>query len=340
MNREFESFVLDPQVVRALQQSKENRRKGNLHAAVKMSADILLLSGASALIIFSDHVIYRVAGAMLFGLLQISWLESMHWSVHNTLFTSKKVNKWCGHFSGFMCLRPFLYFRANHLGHHRFLGDANKDPERIEGDKSVEKSMGGRISWLLLTTTRRSMDGAIRILKVAFAASEKHRLAVMPFVSRPVYRKLVTECRILIVGYSCLAIGFSLLSSPAVLLYWPIALWMHILCVLFFATPEHAALYDESAADRISRGDGDENIAAEESSSKYVRYVSAQMAMTRMFTTNFIVRYLRWNENYHSIHHAYPNARYTELPAIARAIGKEFPNRYTSYAGFHLFGDK
>jgi fatty acid desaturase len=57
---------------------------------------------------------------------------------------------------------------------------------------------------------------------------------------------------------------------------------------------------------------------------------------TRSMTSNFLLRYILWNANYHAEHHAYPSVPSHNLPRLHLLVGDRFKFREQSYVLFHL----
>jgi fatty acid desaturase len=57
---------------------------------------------------------------------------------------------------------------------------------------------------------------------------------------------------------------------------------------------------------------------------------------TRSTSSNFLLRYILWNSNYHAEHHAYPSIPSHNLHRLHLLIGDHFKFREQSYVLFHL----
>lgn len=60
------------------------------------------------------------------------------------------------------------------------------------------------------------------------------------------------------------------------------------------------------------------------------------LSNTRTVSSNFLVRYVCWNDNYHAEHHLYPSIPSYNLPRVHALIGHHFKYRESSYLLFNL----
>jgi len=198
---------------------------------------------------------------------------------HGTVFRTRRLNEWVGRLFGFVLFYPRTFDQVQHMAHHRYTQDWARDGE-LARDRYT---LGSYLLWMSGITywyTRWR-----RILR--FSAG----IVTEPYL--PAYRhgELIREARLHLAGYALIA-GASVLWQS----WGAVLLWLAPMCLLKFThqlqnTIEHLGL---PHADDI-------------------------LGNTRSTRTNAGLRWLAWQMQYHTAHHAFPGVpfhRLAELHAV------------------------
>ncbi|WP_439814290.1 fatty acid desaturase [Zavarzinia sp. CC-PAN008] len=217
---------------------------------------------------------------------------------HWTAFRTKALNEWFGRLIGFIVLYPRDFDQIQHFAHHRHTQDWERDGELAR----PRYTLGSYLWWVLGPGYWYSRIS--RIVRFTFG------IVVEPYVPQERHADVIREARAMMLGYAAIAVASIALQSWAAVTFWlaPMLLtkWVHQLQ----NTIEHVGL---SHAPSITDN-------------------------TRSTRTNAVMRWLCWNMQYHTAHHAFPGVPFHALPRLHDAIftskGRE-PNTMT-YIGFQV----
>jgi fatty acid desaturase len=217
---------------------------------------------------------------LLHGTLLNYLYAGQHELSHGTVFRTRWLNEWVGRLLGFVLFYPRTFDQVQHMAHHRYTQDWMRDGE-LARDPYTLKSYLLWMSGLTYWYTRWR-----RIVRFSLG------IVTEPYL--PAYRRaeLVREARMHLAGYALIA-GVSLLArSPAALI-----LWLAPMCAMKFThqlqnTIEHLGLAH------------DDNI----------------LANTRSTRTNALVRWMAWQMQYHTAHHAFPGVPFHRLHELNKIM--------------------
>jgi fatty acid desaturase len=215
---------------------------------------------------------------------------------HGTVFRTKWLNEWVGRFFGFVLFYPRTFDQVQHMAHHRYTQDWARDGELARDPYNLSSY----IMWMSGTTywyTRWR-----RIVRFSLG------IVTEPYL--PAYRKpeLVREARVMLALYALIAVVSVLGHSWAAVI-----LWLAPMCVMKFThqlqnTIEHLGLPH------------DDDI----------------LGNTRSTRTNAFLRWLAWQMQYHTAHHAFPAVPFHQLRELHKVVftdrGIEAPTM--TYWGF------
>ena len=217
---------------------------------------------------------------------------ALHETAHKTAFRSKALNYALGHFSSFVILLPYEYYRAYHWDHHRFTQDLEKDPEL-----SVP-----------LPTTRLGLAWfwtGIPTWKSRVKMLYRHSLGRVraPWVSERQRPVIVKEARWYVLGYALILAASIATQSLAAVWLWlvPVAVGQWFLRPYLLA--EHTAC--PHSPDMLEN--------------------------TRTTYTNAFIRFYAWNMPYHTEHHAYPAVPFHALPKLNKVLADHIVNTEPGY---------
>jgi fatty acid desaturase len=233
---------------------------------------------------------------MLHGTLLNFLYAGQHELSHGTVFRTRWLNEWVGRLFGFVLFYPRTFDQVQHMAHHRYTQDWRRDGELARGRYDL-KSYLLWMSGITYWYTRWR-----RILR--FSAG----VVTEPYLPAYRHRELIREARWHLLGYAGIAAA-SVLAHSAVTLI----LWLAPLCAMKFThqlqnTIEHLGLPH------------DDDI----------------LANTRSTRTNAVLRWMAWQMQYHTAHHAFPAVPFHRLRELNRIMftdrGTEPPTM--SYWGF------
>jgi fatty acid desaturase len=217
---------------------------------------------------------------------------------HGTVFRTRRLNEWLGRLFGFVLFYPRTFDQVQHMAHHRYTQDWSRDGELAR----ARYTLCTYLLWMSGITywyTRWR-----RILR--FSAG----LVTEPYL--PAYRhtELIRESRLHLVGYAAI-VGASVFWQS----WAAMTLWLAPMCLLKFThqlqnTIEHLGL---PHADDI-------------------------LGNTRSTRTNAGLRWLAWQMQYHTAHHAFPGVPFHRLRELHAEL---FTRRGTApptmtYWGFQI----
>jgi fatty acid desaturase len=217
---------------------------------------------------------------------------------HWTVFRTQRLNEIFGRLFGFVLLFPRDFDQVQHFAHHRFTQNWQRDGELAR----PRYTLRSYLLWVLGPTywyTRLR-----RIVRFAFG------VVTEPYI--PASRKptMVREARWHLAGYALIAAASVIARSSLALEIW--------LLPMLLLKPVHQL---QNTIEHLG-----------------LPHIDTITLNTRSTRTNAVMRWLGWNMQYHTAHHAFPGVPCYYLPALHREI---FTNRNStpptmSYLGFQL----
>jgi len=217
---------------------------------------------------------------------------------HWTVFRTGWPNEWLGRLFGFVLFYPRTFDQVQHMAHHRFTQDWARDGE-LARDRYT---LGSYLLWMSGVTywyTRWR-----RILRFAFGSVTE------PYLPAKRHAELIREARLHLAGYAMI-VGVSLMAHSGAAVF----LWLAPMLVMKWVhqlqnTMEHLGLPHE------------DNV----------------LVNTRSTRTNAVMRWLGWQMQYHTAHHAFPGVPFHRLRELNAAIfterGAQPPSM--TYIGFQI----
>jgi fatty acid desaturase len=217
---------------------------------------------------------------------------------HWTVFRTGWPNEWLGRLFGFVLFYPRTFDQVQHMAHHRFTQDWARDGE-LARDRYT---LGSYLLWMSGVTywyTRWR-----RILRFGLG------IVTEPYLPAQRQAELIREARLHLAGYAMI-VGVSLMAHSGAAVY----LWLAPMLVMKWVhqlqnTMEHLGLPHE------------DNV----------------LVNTRSTRTNAVMRWLGWQMQYHTAHHAFPGVPFHRLRELNAAIfterGAQPPSM--TYIGFQI----
>jgi fatty acid desaturase len=223
---------------------------------------------------------------------------AQHELSHGTPFKTKWINVWLGRVVGFVQLYPRDFDQIQHFAHHQYTGNWERDGELIREPYTLTSYL----MWLLGPSYWWTRVTRL----VRFGTGVVHE----PYVRPDQEALVVREARIHLALYAVIAAG-SVASGSWIV----VQLWLAPMLVMKIAhqlqnTIEHLGL---THSDNI-------------------------LENTRSSQTNRLMRWVCWNMQYHTAHHAFPSVPFHRLRDLNRALteGVGRPPHSMGYLDFQI----
>jgi fatty acid desaturase len=242
---------------------------------------------------FSLGTWWAVPLTALLGYFLAFLFTALHETAHKTAFRSKWMNYALGHFSSFVILLPYEYYRAYHWDHHRYTQDLARDPELAVPLPTTR--LGLAWFWTGIPTWKSRVKMLYR-----HALLGQVRAPWVPERQRPT---IVKEARWYVAGYAAVLAGSVATGSLAAVWLWlvPVAVGQWFLRPYLLA--EHTAC----------------------------AHSSDMLENTRTTYTNAFIRFFAWNMPFHAEHHAYPAVPFHALPTLNTVLAAHIVNTEPGY---------
>jgi fatty acid desaturase len=255
--------------------------------------------GASGwLLWFTRGTAWVIPAFMIHGVLLNFLYAGQHELSHWTVFRTAWLNEWLGRAFGFVLFYPRSFDQIQHIAHHRFTQDWARD-----GELARERySLTSYLLWVSGLTYWYTRWRRI----VRFSAG----VVTEPYLPISRRAELVREARMHLAGYALLALCSAAAHSWAAIYFW-LAPMLAMKCVHQLQnTIEHLGLPHDA------------NI----------------LNNTRSTRTNALMRWLGWQMQYHTAHHAFPGVPFHRLRRLHGIIFTEegLSAPMMTYLGFQL----
>ena len=268
----------------------------DLRGALKVASHLGAIAVTGTALWLTWGTAWMVVPFVVHGVLLNFLYAGQHELSHWTVFRTRAANEWVGRLFGFVLFYPRDFDLLQHTAHHRHTQDWDRDGE-LARDRYTFASY---LLWMLGPTYWYT-----RWRRIArFAAG----VVTEPYIQAARRPDLVREARWHVAGYAAIA-GVSVATgSWAAVTLWLAPMLATKVVHQLQNTIEHLGLPHGS------------NI----------------LENTRSTRTNAALRWLAWNMQYHTAHHAFPGVPFHRLPALHDAIfterGAEPPTM--TYFGF------
>jgi fatty acid desaturase len=270
--------------------------------ALRSTGHLALAWGAYAALAWfaatSDVLPLKVVAWWLMAWLLLGNAAVVHEALHGHLFRSRAANRVVGSVAGLTMMLPFAVYKAFHLGHHQHTVDG-EDPEGIPPE------LPSRLAYPLVL-----IGGPIWLVQVLWDGA----LAVTG--RGPWWVRNENQRREITAGMALWAAGVvgviaALVIAPGLVVDVWLAPWLLVLTVLFplALMPEH---YGGTPGGGV-------------------------FDTTRTVVSNPFVRWLIWNNNFHTAHHLAPGVVHQNLPRAHELIEQDMTPFWLrrSYLGTH-----
>jgi fatty acid desaturase len=252
----------------------------NWAGVVQVASHLGAVGVTGSLLWISWGTWWAVPVFMAHGTLVNFLYAGQHELSHSTVFRAKWPNEWLGRVFGFVLFYPRTFDQVQHMAHHRYTQDWTRDGELARDPYTL----GSYLLWMSGLSYWHTRWR--RILR--FSAG----VVTEPYLPQFRHAELVREARVHLAGYALIA-ALSLLARS----WAAVILWLAPMCVMKFThqlqnTIEHLGLPHE---DDI-------------------------LTNTRSTRTNALVRWLAWQMQYHTAHHAFPAVPFHRLRELNQIL--------------------
>jgi len=270
----------------------------DVKGAAQALSHVGAIGGTGFLLWITRGTVWAIPVFMAHGVLINFLYAGQHELCHWTVFRTAWLNEWLGRVFGFVLFYPRTFDQIQHIAHHRFTQDWSRDGE-LARERYTRTSFLLWMSGLTYWYTRWR-----RILR--FSAG----VVTEPYLPAARHAELVREARAHLAGYALIALVSMGARSWAAVLLW-LAPMLAMKCVHQMQnTIEHLGLTHEA------------NV----------------LNNTRSTRTNALMRWLGWQMQYHTAHHAFPGVPFHRLRRLHDAIftkrGAAPPSM--TYLGFQI----
>jgi fatty acid desaturase len=227
--------------------------------------------------------VWVVPAFLAHGVLLNCLYAGQHEMSHWTVFRTRKLNEVFGRLFGFVLFYPRTFDQIQHAAHHRHTQEWARD-----GELGRERyTLGSYLMWLLGPSYWWS-----RWTRIARLASGR---VIEPYIPAARHAEVIREARWHVLGYAAIAAASLAAGSWAAVLYWLAPMLVTKAAHQLQNTIEHLGL----------------------------PHGPDVLANTRSTTTNAVMRWLCWNMQYHTAHHAFPGVPFHRLPALHASLFTE-----------------
>ena len=217
---------------------------------------------------------------MIHGTLINFLYAGQHELSHWTVFRTKKLNEIFGRLFGFILFYPRDFDQIQHFAHHRYTQDWEKDGE-LARDRYT---LASYLLWVLGPTYWYTRIR--RILRFSLG------IVTEPYIPADRKADVIREARWHVAGYVAIAALSVATGSWAAVQFW--------LLPMLAMKPVHQL---QNTIEHLG-----------------LPHIDAITENTRTTRTNALMRWMCWNMQYHTAHHAFPGVPCYALPRLHQEI--------------------
>lgn len=270
--------------------------KSDAKGFLQLGGHLGVVAVTGFLVAYTWGTVWLLPCFVLHGILLNFLYAGQHELSHWTVFRTSWPNELFGRLFGFLLLYPRDFDQVQHFAHHRHTQDWQRDGELARR----RYSLGSYLLWMLGPSYWYTRVRRI----IRFACG----IVTEPYI--PASRKagMVREARWHLAGYGAIA-ALSLLTHS----WLALEIWLLPLVLL---KPVHQL---QNTIEHLG-----------------LPHVDTITLNTRSTRTNALMRWIGWNMQYHTAHHAFPGVPCYHLAALHRQIftAKDCSPPTMSYLGF------
>src|SRR5271169_7022858 len=254
--------------------------KSDLSGALRLGGHIAALAVTGIALWLSWGSWLMVPFFIAHGVLINFLYAGQHEFSHSTVFRTKKLNEIFGRLFGFILLYPRDFDQIQHFAHHRYTQNWESD-----GELARERyTLASYLLWVFGPTYWYTRIR--RVIRFSFG------VVAEPYIPEARNSDVIREARWHVAGYALIALVSILTGSWAAVQLWLLPMMAMKPVHQLQNTIEHLGL----------------------------PHVDAITENTRTTRTNALMRWLGWNMQYHTAHHAFPGVPCYALPKLHQEI--------------------
>lgn len=269
-------------------------QRSNYYGLQFLSAHLVLTALSGALLWLAQSSWWLIPALIIHGIVLVHWFAPFHESVHETAFRSSRLNSALAWFAGLIIIIVPPYFKYEHVAHHAYTADKERDPESIP----IGETFWG---YLYYASAIPYFIGIVSVMARApfahFTDTERRFL--------PVRRRTEVQhaAWIMWLVYGLLAAISIWFQSWAVVMFWLLPRIIGEPFMRLIRMSEHVGCAK----------------------------VADMLRNTRTVISIKPVRLLAWNMCYHAEHHALPRVPFHALPELHDIIQDHLVYRCRGY---------
>ncbi|MGB6307392.1 MAG: fatty acid desaturase [Steroidobacteraceae bacterium] len=270
----------------------------NCRGALQTASHVGAVGVTGTLLWLTRGTVWMLPSFAVHGVLLNFLYAGQHELSHWTVFRTGWLNEWVGRAFGFVLFYPRTFDQVQHMAHHRFTQDWARDGELARR----RYTLGSYLLWMSGVSYWYTRWRRILRFSVGLIAE--------PYLPAKRHAELAREARLHLAGYALIVAASLWLQSAAAVFLWLAPMLTMKPVHQLQNTIEHLGLSHE---DKV-------------------------LANTRSTRTNALMRWLGWQMQYHTAHHAFPGVPFHRLrelhDAIFTARGAAPPSM--TYVGFQI----
>jgi fatty acid desaturase len=248
----------------------------DMQGSLKVASHLGAVVATGALLWLSWGTWWAVPVFVAHGVLLNFLYAGQHELSHWTVFRTRWPNEWFGRLFGFFLFYPRDFDQVQHMAHHRYTQDWERDGELFRDRYGLLSYLWWMLGPSYWYTRWR------RIVRFSLG------IVTEPYIPEGRRADMVREARWHLAGYAAIAALSIACQSLAAVILWLAPMLVTKVAHQLQNTIEHLGLAHDS------------NI----------------LENTRSTRTNAVMRWLAWNMQYHTAHHAFPGVPFHRLPAL------------------------
>jgi len=270
--------------------------KSDLRGSIRLGGHLAALGLTGTALVLAWGSIWALPAFIAHGILINFLYAGQHELSHWTVFRTKGLNEFFGRLFGFVLIYPRDFDQVQHFAHHRFTQDWQRDGELAR----APFTLSSYVLWLLGISYWYTR--VRRVLRFCCG------VVTEPYVSASRKPELIREARWHLAGYGLIGAVSMVFRSTLALELW--------LLPMLLMKPVHQL---QNSMEHLG-----------------LPHVDSITENTRSTRTNVLMRWLAWNMQYHTAHHAFPGVPCYRLRRLHEEIfvsqGRTPPTM--SYLGF------
>jgi fatty acid desaturase len=261
--------------------------KSNARGFMRVGSHLAALTASGAAVFLSWGSWWAVPAVMAHGILVNFLYAGQHELSHWTVFKTRRLNEIFGRIFGFILVYPRDFDQIQHFAHHRYTQDWECD-----GELARERyTLASYLLWVLGPTYWYTRVRRVVRFSIGIVSE--------PYIPAGRKAEVIREAHWHLAGYAAIAAASLALQS-----WLAVELWILPMLAM---KPVHQL---QNTIEHLG-----------------LPHVDTIIQNTRTTRTNALMRWLAWNMQYHTAHHAFPGVPCYRLPELHGALFAESSRR-------------